>query len=90
MIPKTMIGPIHQAAAQPVPPASQSFWIASTPETDYPYLTADVEVDVAVVGAGITGITTAVTIKNKLNRSWELTPLILFMKELLVGAEVMM
>ena len=38
----------------------ESIWVATTPETDYPQLPADVEVDVAVVGAGITGITAAI------------------------------
>jgi len=36
-----------------------SFWLATTPETDYPPLEGDVEVDVAVLGAGIAGLTTA-------------------------------
>ncbi|KAM7457451.1 hypothetical protein BLSTO_01787 [Blastocystis sp. subtype 1] len=40
-------------------------------------------VDITQISTSHTGITTAVTIKNKLNRSWELTPLILFVKELL-------
>ena len=38
----------------------RSFWLATTPETDYPALTDSVSVDVAVVGAGITGITAAI------------------------------
>jgi glycine/D-amino acid oxidase-like deaminating enzyme/nitrite reductase/ring-hydroxylating ferredoxin subunit len=42
----------------------ESIWVATTPETDYPALTADVEVDVAVVGAGITGVTAAVLLKR--------------------------
>src|SRR5918998_1024884 len=41
-----------------------SFWIETTPETDYPRLTEGVSVDVAVVGAGITGITAAVLLKR--------------------------
>jgi glycine/D-amino acid oxidase-like deaminating enzyme/nitrite reductase/ring-hydroxylating ferredoxin subunit len=41
-----------------------SFWIETTPETDYPPLTDRVSVDVAVVGAGITGITAAVLLKR--------------------------
>ena len=41
-----------------------SFWIETTPETDYPALEGDVEVDVAVIGAGITGITAAVMLKR--------------------------
>jgi glycine/D-amino acid oxidase-like deaminating enzyme/nitrite reductase/ring-hydroxylating ferredoxin subunit len=42
----------------------KSFWIGTTPDTDYPALSSDVSVDVAVVGAGITGITTAVLLKQ--------------------------
>lgn len=41
--------------------------------------------DITQISTTHTGITTAVAIKNKLNRFWELTPLILFLKELLVG-----
>ncbi|HEX2121628.1 MAG TPA: FAD-dependent oxidoreductase [Thermoanaerobaculia bacterium] len=39
--------------------ASLSLWIDTTPSTDYPPLRGDVEADVAIVGAGITGITAA-------------------------------
>ncbi|HKH32252.1 MAG TPA: FAD-dependent oxidoreductase, partial [Gaiellaceae bacterium] len=42
----------------------ESIWVATTPDTDYPQLSTDVDVDVAVVGAGITGITTAVLLKR--------------------------
>ena len=44
------------------PPASNeslSLWIDTTPSTHYPTLAADLEADVAIVGAGITGITAA-------------------------------
>jgi glycine/D-amino acid oxidase-like deaminating enzyme/nitrite reductase/ring-hydroxylating ferredoxin subunit len=41
-----------------------SFWLETTPETDYPTLSAGLSVDVAVVGAGITGITAAVLLKR--------------------------
>jgi glycine/D-amino acid oxidase-like deaminating enzyme/nitrite reductase/ring-hydroxylating ferredoxin subunit len=42
----------------------KSFWIATTPETGYPELSREVAVDVAVVGAGITGVTAAVLLKR--------------------------
>jgi glycine/D-amino acid oxidase-like deaminating enzyme/nitrite reductase/ring-hydroxylating ferredoxin subunit len=42
----------------------ESYWVASTPETAYPELSSAVEVDVAVVGAGITGVTAAVLLKR--------------------------
>lgn len=38
---------------------SRSLWIDTTPSTDYPPLRGDLEADVAIVGAGITGITAA-------------------------------
>ena len=41
-----------------------SFWLETTPETDYPALTDGQSVDVAVVGAGITGVTAAVLLKR--------------------------
>jgi glycine/D-amino acid oxidase-like deaminating enzyme/nitrite reductase/ring-hydroxylating ferredoxin subunit len=42
-----------------LPDVSRSLWIASAPGPRYPALRGDLEVDVAVVGAGITGITAA-------------------------------
>jgi glycine/D-amino acid oxidase-like deaminating enzyme/nitrite reductase/ring-hydroxylating ferredoxin subunit len=36
-----------------------SLWVATTPGTSYPRLNADQDADVVVVGAGITGLTTA-------------------------------
>lgn len=37
----------------------QSYWIASTQSTDFPVLSEDITVDVAVIGGGIVGISTA-------------------------------
>nr|WP_312886483.1 FAD-dependent oxidoreductase [Paenibacillus foliorum] len=42
-----------------LPQFPESFWIASTNIPSFPKLTQDIKVDVAVVGAGISGITTA-------------------------------
>jgi glycine/D-amino acid oxidase-like deaminating enzyme/nitrite reductase/ring-hydroxylating ferredoxin subunit len=42
----------------------ESYWIASTPETNYPKLEGDLEVDVALLGGGITGITAAYLLKE--------------------------
>jgi glycine/D-amino acid oxidase-like deaminating enzyme/nitrite reductase/ring-hydroxylating ferredoxin subunit len=47
-----------------MPEPRPSFWIESTPETDYPTLTGGVSVDVAVIGAGITGLTAATLLKR--------------------------
>ena len=37
----------------------QSYWMASTCQSDYPTLDEDIKVDIAIVGGGIVGITTA-------------------------------
>jgi glycine/D-amino acid oxidase-like deaminating enzyme/nitrite reductase/ring-hydroxylating ferredoxin subunit len=44
--------------------APQSYWIDSTPAPSFPRLEEPVVVDVAVVGAGIAGITTATLLKE--------------------------
>ena len=43
----------------------QSYWIASTKETQYPALNEDIQVDVAIVGGGMAGITTAYLLKKE-------------------------
>jgi glycine/D-amino acid oxidase-like deaminating enzyme/nitrite reductase/ring-hydroxylating ferredoxin subunit len=48
-----------------VEPANRSLWIETTPATAYPTLEDEVEVDVAVVGAGITGVMTAWLLKRE-------------------------
>ncbi len=42
----------------------QSFWLASTLPSSYPALSQDIAVDVAIVGGGIAGITTAILLKQ--------------------------
>src|SRR3954453_18260405 len=42
-----------------------SLWVDTAPETDYPVLRAGVHVDVAVLGGGITGLTTALLLKRR-------------------------
>lgn len=42
----------------------QSFWIASTLQSSYPALTQDLAVDVAIVGAGLAGMTAAMLLKK--------------------------
>ena len=42
----------------------RSFWIASTLQSSYPTLTQDLKVDVAIVGAGLVGITAATLLKK--------------------------
>ena len=41
-----------------------SLWVGTTPETAFPRLGEDIAVDVAVVGGGITGLTTAALLKD--------------------------
>lgn len=43
----------------------KSYWLDSTPETDYPVLNEDITVDITVIGAGIVGITTSLLLKKK-------------------------
>lgn len=42
----------------------RSFWIASTLQSNYPPITRDLSVDVAIVGAGLVGITAAMLLKR--------------------------
>lgn len=43
----------------------ESYWIASTGTTDYPTLEEDITVDVAIVGGGMTGITSGYLLKKE-------------------------
>jgi glycine/D-amino acid oxidase-like deaminating enzyme/nitrite reductase/ring-hydroxylating ferredoxin subunit len=43
----------------------KSYWLDSTCETNYPTLGKDIKVDIVIVGGGITGITTALLLKNE-------------------------
>lgn len=43
----------------------ESYWIASTVTTNYPALEEDITVDVAVIGGGVTGITTGFLLKKE-------------------------
>ena len=47
-----------------LPSESRSLWIATTPETSYPALAGDLEVDVGIVGAGLTGLVAAWLLTN--------------------------
>jgi len=42
----------------------ESFWVASTEDSNYPRVEQDVDASVAVVGAGITGLTTALLLQQ--------------------------
>lgn len=44
---------------------SKSYWIDSTPQTDYPTLQEDITVDVAIIGGGMVGITSAFLLKQE-------------------------
>jgi glycine/D-amino acid oxidase-like deaminating enzyme len=47
-----------------LPGRPQSYWIASTPQTDYPPQPGDSQVDVAILGGGIAGITAGFLLKQ--------------------------
>ena len=47
-----------------LPEKSCSYWIDSTPETNFSSLTEEVLVDVAIIGAGIAGVTAATLLKR--------------------------
>ncbi|HEX8207210.1 MAG TPA: FAD-dependent oxidoreductase [Solirubrobacteraceae bacterium] len=47
------------------PRATDSLWIDKAPATSYPSLERDLEVDVAVIGGGIAGVTTALFCKQE-------------------------
>ncbi len=53
------ITPVNTQIAKPI-----SYWIDSTPDTFYPSVSHHVLVDVAIVGAGIVGVTTANMLKK--------------------------
>jgi len=38
---------------------AEAYWAATAPATDFPRLAGDIDVDVAIVGGGIVGITAA-------------------------------
>ncbi|MGH4124571.1 MAG: FAD-dependent oxidoreductase [Clostridium sp.] len=44
---------------------AKSYWLDSTPGTNYPTLEKDINVDIVIIGGGITGITTALLLKNE-------------------------
>ncbi|HHY78056.1 MAG TPA: hypothetical protein GX498_06070, partial [Clostridiales bacterium] len=41
------------------------YWLDTTEDTDYPKLMEDIEVDAAIVGGGLAGITTAHLLKKE-------------------------
>ncbi|TGC09821.1 FAD-dependent oxidoreductase [Methanolobus halotolerans] len=47
-----------------LPGKAESYWLSTTPESSYPSPSEDVEVDVAIVGGGIVGITSALLLKQ--------------------------
>ena len=44
---------------------AKSYWLDSTGETNYPTLEKDIKTDIVIIGGGITGITTALLLKNE-------------------------
>jgi glycine/D-amino acid oxidase-like deaminating enzyme/nitrite reductase/ring-hydroxylating ferredoxin subunit len=63
-MPATPTGAASRRGRPPrIPSASRSLWIATTRYPRFPRLQGDLKVDVAVVGAGITGLTAAALLK---------------------------
>jgi glycine/D-amino acid oxidase-like deaminating enzyme len=48
-----------------IPSKDNSYWLSSTKDPKYPTLRGELEVDVAIVGGGIAGLTTAYLLKQK-------------------------
>lgn len=47
-----------------LPGKAESYWVATTQESNYPALPGDIRVDVAIIGGGIVGITSAFILKE--------------------------
>ncbi|AKB13949.1 Glycine/D-amino acid oxidase [Methanosarcina thermophila] len=47
-----------------LPGRAESYWLATTPESNYPALSGDINVDVAIIGGGTVGITSAFLLKE--------------------------
>ena len=43
---------------------NNSYWVESTPKTNYPNISEDIDTDVLIIGGGITGIVTAYMLSN--------------------------
>lgn len=54
----------HKETDYILPGRAESYWMATTPESNYPPLSGDTRVDVAILGGGIVGITTAYLLKE--------------------------
>lgn len=48
----------------PLPGKPTSLWLANTPATEFPALQGNIQVDVAIIGGGITGLTAASLLKG--------------------------
>lgn len=58
----------HPTAGSKIPDSPQSYWIQSSPPDSFPPLDENIDVDYAIVGAGITGITLAYLLADRGHR----------------------
>jgi glycine/D-amino acid oxidase-like deaminating enzyme len=54
----------QKEAGYTLPGKAESYWIASTAKSSYPVLPGNIRVDVAILGGGIVGITSALLLKQ--------------------------
>ncbi len=43
----------------------KSYWLDSTPDTNYPSLENDIDVDIVIIGGGLTGLNTAYLLQKE-------------------------
>lgn len=54
----------HEESDYILPGRAESYWLATIPESGYPALQGDIHADIAIIGGGIVGLTTAYLLKE--------------------------